>query len=128
MKKIIDLQGLTLKDLLFLNKMISPIILTVIYWLSIVGVVFLGLSVIFNSFSLLQYRFFEGLVCLIGGILTILIGSISVRISFELVCVIFNINRNLEKLVVIQSGSDNSPSTPEKIGAAADANIHIKND
>ncbi|MCX8575266.1 MULTISPECIES: DUF4282 domain-containing protein [unclassified Gilliamella] len=81
-------------DLLFFNRLIMPSILTILYWLSLACVV---LSCLFNIF---QGNFFYGLFCLISG-------AIVTRIGFELICVTFSINRNLEKLVAMQSENTN---------------------
>ncbi|QIQ21901.1 DUF4282 domain-containing protein [Zophobihabitans entericus] len=78
------------KELLFFNRLVMPQILTVIYWIALVGVVLSGIF-------FMRFSFF-------GGLMQIIIGAIGVRISFELICVVFSINRNLEKLVALQSG------------------------
>lgn len=77
-------------DLLFFNRLIMPSVLTFFYWISLA---FIVLGSLFNIF---QGNFFYGLFCLI-------IGVIVTRICFELICVSFSINRNLEKLVQLQS-------------------------
>lgn len=84
-------------NLLFFDKLVVPSILTFIYWLALVAVVLSGLLVMFQS--------------ILGGLISIVVGAISIRISFELICVVFNINRNLEKLVALQSAEKEPTQT-----------------
>lgn len=114
MKKINCPCGFSPKELLFFNKLIMPSILTIIYWIVLAFVVLGGLISMAT-------------VSVLGGLIGILVGIVSTRITFELICVVFSINRNLEKLVMIQSGSPDDVSTPEKVGAEADANASCQN-
>ena len=47
-----ELKGFTLKDLLWFEKMITPQIVTYLYWLGIIGSFIFGLIVIFTDFHL----------------------------------------------------------------------------
>ena len=62
---------------------------------------------IFASFASFQYSFFGGMFTLISGIITLVVGIISARIGFELICVLFNINRNIEKLALNKDDLNN---------------------
>lgn len=74
-----------MKSLLFFDSMITPQILTVVYWFLLVSVVIGGLFTMFSS------SFFAGLGMIIGG-------AIGVRIWCELLIVIFKINENLKRM------------------------------
>lgn len=74
-----------MKSLLFFDSMITPKILTVVYWLALVSVVLGGLFTMFSA------SFFGGLATIIGGV-------IGVRIWCELLIVIFKINENLKQI------------------------------
>lgn len=88
----------TLRDLLYFDYLIMPRILTFIYWI-VIGVITLsGLSTLF------MVGFFSGLITIVAGL-------IFARITFEMIIVIFSINRNLEKLVELQGGSPNHVDT-----------------
>lgn len=88
----------TLRDLFYFDYLVMPRILTFIYWI-VIGVVTLsGLSTLF-------------MVGLFSGLITIVAGLIFTRITFEMIIVIFSINRNLEKLVELQGGSPNHVDT-----------------
>ena len=107
MKKIVDTSGLSFKDFFFFYKMFTPKIITVIYWISLVFIVFSGLVLIFSSFLIMRYSFGSALLGILSGIITIVGGAVFTRIGYELICVLFNINRNIEKLALDKSTEDN---------------------
>ncbi|OTQ54843.1 DUF4282 domain-containing protein [Gilliamella apis] len=107
MKKIVDTSGLSFKDFFFFDKMFTPKIITVIYWMSLVLIVFSGLTIIFSSFLIISYSFGSALLGIITGIITIVGGALFTRIGYEIICVLFNINRNIEKLALNKSTDDN---------------------
>lgn len=88
-------------DLLFFKKLSMPEVLTVIYWVALAGVLLSGLGLIFSGHFL-------------TGLLSIILGALAVRVSFELVCVAFSINGHLEKLVEFQSIPTPSPTKKAK--------------
>lgn len=98
MKKINCKCPFDFKELFFFNRLIMPQVITVIYWLALAGVLLSGLGMMFGGY------FFMGL-------LQIILGAIFVRIGFEMICVVFSINRHLEKLVALQSGEQ--PTEPK---------------
>jgi len=77
-------------QLLFFDTMITPKLITFIYWLMLLGSIFYGLSHIFGGYFTLS-KFLMGLVYMVGG-------AISARIWCELLIVIFKINENLQNL------------------------------
>jgi len=89
----------TFKDLLFLKKLITPSVLTVLYWLVCISIALVTLFYFFKSFSILNYfGFGEWLYSFITLLITVLVSFISTRIGFELLIVIFNINDSLKKI------------------------------
>lgn len=98
MKNNIDLQGISFKDIFFLNKLLTPIFITIVYWVSLALIIICGLIIIFNSFSDFRFGLTSGMFSLFIGIITIIVGLVTTRITFELICVLFNINHNIEKL------------------------------
>lgn len=75
----------SLQDLLFFKKFITPSVLTFIFWIAVI------ISVIAGIFTIISGGFIQGLIMIIGL-------PIYLRISFELLAVIFNINSNLQKI------------------------------
>lgn len=110
MKKIVNSENFSLADFFFFKKMITPVFITFIYWITLVFIALGGLGVIFASFASFQYSFFGGMFTLISGIFTLVVGIISARIGFELICVLFNINRNIEKLALNKDDDLNNRS------------------
>ncbi|WP_219997401.1 DUF4282 domain-containing protein [Frischella perrara] len=107
MKDIFDLKGLTIKDLLFFNKMLTPKLLPLFYWIALLCVSISGLFIILGSLSLIGISFFMAISGIISGIITIVMGAISIRIGCELISVLFNINRNIEKVANSQQNAVN---------------------
>lgn len=81
-----------LKMFLNFDSMVTPKIITVIYWLSIVAVVIGGIMSMFAGWEGFTFgSFLMGLGIIVGGILM-------TRIYCELFIVIFKINQNLSKI------------------------------
>ncbi len=78
-----------MKNLFFFDDMITPKIITVVYWLMLIGTVLAGLGAMFSNFSI--GSIFQGLIMIIGG-------AIGVRIWCELLIVLFKIHENLKKI------------------------------
>lgn len=78
--------------LFFFDTMITPKIITFLYWIMLLGVVVYGLNTMFGGFQGFTIgKFLTGL-CYIAG------GAVLVRIWCELMIVIFKINENLQNL------------------------------
>lgn len=77
------------KTIFFFDSMLTPKIITAVYWLLLALVVMSGLGTMASGMS---GSFFMGL-----GI--ILFGAIGVRIWCELLIVLFKINDNLKRMV-----------------------------
>ncbi len=84
-----------MKDLFFFNSMLTPKIITFVYWLMLLGAIVTGVMTMFSSGQDIYGRssgsFFYGLAILVGGV-------ISSRIWCELFIVLFKINENLKKI------------------------------
>jgi hypothetical protein len=91
------------KDIFFFDKMITPVIIVVIYWLSLLGIVISGLREIFSEYG-----------NVVAGLLILIIGPLIIRIYCELLIVIFKINSNLKKLVALNESSISAKNTPSE--------------
>ncbi|WP_462380674.1 DUF4282 domain-containing protein [Pseudomonas sp. Marseille-QA0892] len=76
-----------MRDLFFFDSMITPKIITILYWLLLAGAVISGLTSIFSPYG-----------SLIQGLMMIFFGCIGARIWCELMIVLFKINGNLQRL------------------------------
>lgn len=114
MKKITNLQDFSVKDFFFFDKSLTPVIITFLYWLTLLLILISGLTIIFTSFSMFRFSFNLGLLTFFSGVITIVVGILTTRVVFELICVLFNINRNIEKL------ASNATNTSETINNNTD--------
>lgn len=74
-----------MKDLLFFEGMVTPKIIVVVYWLSLLAVIVSGVT------SMFAVSLWVGLATLVGGV-------IAVRVWCELVIVAFKIHENLKRI------------------------------
>lgn len=81
-----------MKDLLYFNSMLTPKIITLVYWLLLFGVVFSGLGTMFGGREGLTFiKFILGIVTIVGG-------TLGARIWCELMIVLFKIHENIKKM------------------------------
>ena len=81
--------NLSIKDLFFFDAMLTPKLITLIYWLLLLVAVISGLGIMFSGIS------FTGFI---GGLFTIILGAVFARIWCELLIVLFKINDNIRRL------------------------------
>jgi hypothetical protein len=77
-----------MKSIFFFDSMLTPKIITVVYWFLLVVAVFSGVAAMFSDYG---GGFLTGLGILIGG-------AVGARIWCELLIVLFKINANLQKI------------------------------
>ena len=77
-----------MKDVLFFDSMLTPKIITFVYWLMLAAAVISGVSAMFTTYG---GGFFTGAGILIAGV-------IGARIWCELLIVLFKIHENLKKI------------------------------
>jgi uncharacterized membrane protein len=80
-----------MRDVLFFDKMITPKIITFIYWVLLVVVVIGGLGWIFAGHGNFFGRLFAGIFGAVAG-------AIAVRIWCELLIVLFKMNEALQEI------------------------------
>jgi hypothetical protein len=79
------------KDLLRFDKMVTPLIIQILFWIGLALSVLFGLVLIFQGLTS-QYR---GGFTVFMGLLYLVVGPIVVRIYCELLIVFFKIHENL---------------------------------
>jgi hypothetical protein len=78
------------KDWLSFDKMIAPIIIKILFWIGSVAFIIYGIVIIINSLGR------HGSVAIFfGGLLTMILGPIMVRVWCEILIVIFKIHDSL---------------------------------
>jgi len=84
-----------LGKLLDFEEMFAPKVLKLMYWLSMAAVILSsGLGILGGAVQMLSggsYRFEQGIIVLISGAVTLVLGPIVVRVYFELLMLIFRI-------------------------------------
>ncbi|CAL8967986.1 hypothetical protein RHODGE_RHODGE_03569 [Rhodoplanes serenus] len=82
-------------DLFQWDRFITPSIIKVFYWLSVVLAVLFGLSGLVSAVTLMGTSVVAGLLALLGTLLGMLIAIVAARIAAELVLIVFRINEHL---------------------------------
>ena len=78
-----------MKDLLYFDNMVTPKIITFVYWLLIFMALVTGLGTMFSSFSLMS---------IFIGLFYIVFGVVAARIWCELLIVLFKMNEALQEI------------------------------
>ncbi|MBL4659398.1 MAG: DUF4282 domain-containing protein [Alcanivoracaceae bacterium] len=85
-----------MKDLLFFDKMVTPKIITFVYWLMLLIIAFIGFKIIFGEFFGRHYGpSFESFSI---GLIFIVFGAVAARILSEILVVMFKINEALQEI------------------------------
>lgn len=80
-----------MKSLLYFDQMITPRIITLIYWLLLVAAVFAGIGAMFSTG---RFSFGGFLGCLV----VMAAGALGARVWCELLIVLFKINENIQRI------------------------------
>ena len=81
------------RSIFFFDTMLTPKIITIVYWILLVVVIITGFGTMFG-FGVDGFTFGS----FIKGIIGIVIGVLLVRIWCELLIVLFKINENVQKI------------------------------
>ncbi len=88
-----------MKDYLTFRKMILPILIQILFWLGVVGCVVFGVITMIGGLIAMTEgsggALMAGLVTVLSGLGTILLGPFIVRIYAELLIIFFRINDTL---------------------------------
>lgn len=77
-----------MRDLFFFDSMLTPKIITFVYWIMLLGTLVSGLTTMFTQYG---GGFLMGLLIIVGG-------AVTTRIWCELLIVLFKIHENLQKI------------------------------
>lgn len=77
-----------MRQILFFDSMLTPRLITIIYWLMLLSALLSGTAMIFGV---------SGESSVVGGLLAIIIGTIGARVFCELGLVLFKINETLQR-------------------------------
>jgi hypothetical protein len=84
---------MSIRDVLFFDAMLTPKVVTLVYWLLLITAVIAGLgSMFYMGFQYMSFgTFVRGLAITVGG-------AIGARIWCELVIVLFKLNENVQRI------------------------------
>jgi uncharacterized protein DUF4282 len=84
---------MSIRDVLFFDAMLTPKVVTLVYWLLLVAAVIAGLgSMFYMGFQYMTFgSFARGIAITVGG-------AIGARIWCELVIVLFKLNENVQRI------------------------------
>ena len=84
-----------MEEYLSFRKMITPVIIKVLFWVGVAGSVIAGLVTIAGSFS---YRGVGVLAGFFGGLLIMVLGTVIWRVYCELLMLFFRMNETLTEI------------------------------
>ena len=84
---------MTIRDILFFDTMLTPKVVTLVYWLLLVAALLAGMgSMLYTGFAYMTFgTFIRSLGITLGGM-------IGARIWCELVIVLFKLNENVQQI------------------------------
>jgi len=80
-----------MEDFIKFRKMITPVIIQILFWVGVAGSILGGLVTMFMSFN----AYNGGAMVFVGGLAMIIFGPIAVRIYCELLILLFRMNETL---------------------------------
>lgn len=89
--RYLTIGGLNMKDVLYFDNMLTPKLITFLYWLLLVVAVVSGFGAWFSGYGGFFQRLITGLGIMIGG-------ALGARIWCELLIVLFKMNEALQDL------------------------------
>ena len=89
-----------MRDYLHLDSMITPKIITFIYWLMLLGIAFSGLAMLVSAFGMMKYQAMAGFGMLVLTPIVLLFGALAARIGCETMIVLFKINEAAQDIRV----------------------------
>lgn len=87
-----------MRDLLYFDSMVTPKIVTFIYWLMLVVAALAGLVLLSKGFGMMKYSGFAGFGMIVAAPILALLMALMARIYCEILIVVFKINEALQEM------------------------------
>jgi hypothetical protein len=87
-----------MRDLLHFDSMITPKIITFIYWLLLAAAAIAGLVLISKGFGMMKYSGFAGFGMVVAAPVLVLFSALLARIYCEIMIVLFKMNEALQDI------------------------------
>lgn len=85
-----------MRDLLYFDAMVTPKIITFIYWLLLAGSAILGLVLLSKGLGVMKYSGFAGFGMIVAAPVLAVAAALLARIYCEIMIVLFKINEALQ--------------------------------
>ena len=87
-----------MRDYLYFDSMITPKIITFIYWVMLAGAAISGLVLVSKGFGMMKYSGFAGFGMIVATPILMLVSALLARIYCEIMIVLFKINEALQDI------------------------------
>ncbi|MDY0022690.1 DUF4282 domain-containing protein [Arenimonas caeni] len=87
-----------MREFFFFDSMITPKVITFVYWLLLAAVALGGLMGVFSAFGTMKYSVWAGLGSLVLVPVGVILGVIGARIYCELMIVLFRVYETLVQI------------------------------
>ena len=87
-----------MRDWLHFDTMVTPKIITFIYWILLAGAVVSGLVLMVKGFGLMRYSGFAGFGMIVAAPILTVLSALLARIYCEIMIVLFKINEALQEI------------------------------
>lgn len=85
---------MSVRDVLYFDSMLTPKVVTLVYWLLLLGALIAGIgSMFYTGFQYMSFSTFARALLITLG------GAIAARIWCELMIVLFKLNENIQRMV-----------------------------
>ena len=85
-----------MRDLLQFDTMITPKIITLVYWLLLIGCAITGLVMLVTAFGMMKHSALAGLGMLVLAPIVTVLNAVLARIYCEIMIVLFKMNEALQ--------------------------------
>ncbi len=87
-----------MRNFLYFDSMVTPKIITFIYWLLLAGAAISGLALMFKGFGVMKYSGFAGFGMVVAAPILTVFSALLARIYCEIMIVLFKINEALQDI------------------------------
>lgn len=87
-----------MRDLFRFDAMVTPKIITFLYWLMLAGAAVFGLAVLVKGFGTMRYSGFAGFGMIVAAPILAVLWALLARIYCEIMIVLFKINEALQDI------------------------------
>lgn len=87
-----------MRNWLYFDAMVTPKIITFIYWILLAGAAVSGLVLITKGFGMIRYSGFAGFGMIVAAPILVVLCALMARIYCEIMIVLFKINEALQDI------------------------------